>query len=71
MPRVAVGVALSTPKAKYMQRAALGVDFATPTAMIRRGSDCWLAVPGHTPTAPTFGRRRTPRLSAYVAIPVV
>jgi hypothetical protein len=33
---VAVGVALSTPRAKDMPRAALGVEVATPTATFRR-----------------------------------
>jgi hypothetical protein len=34
---VAVGVAQSTPRAKGMSRAALGVDLAKPTATLRRG----------------------------------
>jgi hypothetical protein len=46
MPRVVVGVALSTPRTKDMPRAALGVDLATPRVgwggwrdqTIRRGS---------------------------------
>jgi hypothetical protein len=41
-PRVAIGVALSTPRAKGMPRAALGVDLATLTATLHRGLD-WQA----------------------------
>jgi hypothetical protein len=64
-PRVAVGVALPTPRTKYMLRAALGVDFATLTATIRRGSDGLAGRAGPYADGPDIWP------SAYVAIPVV
>jgi hypothetical protein len=54
MPRVAVGVGLSTPRAKDMLRAALGVDLATPTTMLRRGSFWQAGLAGPYDDGPDF-----------------
>jgi hypothetical protein len=70
-PRVAVGVALSTPRAKDMPRAALGVDLATPTAALRRGSDEEAGQARPYAEGPDFWPSAYKRPSAYRAIPVV
>jgi hypothetical protein len=53
-PRVAVGVALSTPRTKDMPRAALGVDLATLTATLRRGSKGQISLAGPYVDSPNF-----------------
>jgi hypothetical protein len=70
-PRVAVGVALSTPRAKDMPRAALGVDLATPTAALHWGSDEEAGQARPYAEGPDFWPSAYKRPSAYRAIPVV
>jgi hypothetical protein len=70
-PRVAVGVALSTPRAKDMPRAALGVDLATPMATLCRGSDRQAGLAGPYTDGPDFWPSAYKRLSGYRVISVV
>jgi hypothetical protein len=51
---VAVGVALSAPRAKDMLRAALGVDLATPTVALRRWSKGQAGLVGPYADGPDF-----------------